>query len=248
MPGARDVGYIPSQLRSLNIRASCYLFEDFSGGAISSGLTALDVSPTGASTAAGVSAAGGQLDLTVTNNNETKAAGLYQNDVLTWPIGWGIVWACRFRVRTMPAAAGSILLLGLATARNATADNVAENIWFRADANANLLVEFDDGTTDDDDNDTGLDLVVDQYVTLVIDTRQRSRLAFYAAVDISDELTRVLPQTQFNYATAATGLFQSLIEVQATDAAQPRINVDWVGIWAERAADAQSTLYPAVTL
>lgn len=250
MPAALDALYLPPLLREMTIRSDMWLFEDFSSGAITTGLVVTDVSAAGSPVSGVVSDAGGQFDAFPDAQNETQAVGFSQNGVLTWPIGWGVVFAARFRVITLPAAAGSIVLCGLATARNATPDSVTEHIWFRIEANGNLLIEKDDNQSggDVDDQDTLLDVVANQYCTVIIDCRQRSRIAFYAAIDANDELTRVLPGTQFNFSASGTGLFQILCEVQKTDAARPRVKWDWAGVWAQRALDTQSTVYPAVTL
>ncbi len=70
-------------------------------------------------------------------------------------------------------------VIGFASAYNATLDNIATNVWFRIEAaNLNLLIESDDGTLDDDDNDTTLDLVDNTWTTFEIDCSDLDNVAF----------------------------------------------------------------------
>lgn len=58
-------------------------------------------------------------------------------------------------------------------------DAVATNAWFRVEGDSlNLLYESDDGTTDDDDNDSGVDIVDDTYLRLGIDFSVLSSVKF----------------------------------------------------------------------
>lgn len=70
-------------------------------------------------------------------------------------------------------------VLGLASAYNATLDNIATNAWFRVEgANLNILIESDDGTLDDDDNDTTLDLVDNAWTIFEIDCSDLDNVTF----------------------------------------------------------------------
>jgi hypothetical protein len=70
-------------------------------------------------------------------------------------------------------------VLGLASAYNATLDSVATNAWFRVEgANLNVLIESDDGTLDDDDNDSTIDLVDNTWTVFEIDCADLDNVAF----------------------------------------------------------------------
>lgn len=159
--------------------------EDFllpSGGTLPGDLA---TAATGANAVAGAyvdGADGGIYRLTTTTDNEA------QTNLLTGHASTGVkafydiakikLFECRVKL-TMDATGtsgvlgtGDNLVIGLAAAHNATLDSNTLNAWFRSigDAdNLNLLWESDDGTTDDDDNDTGVDMVDASWMWLAID-------------------------------------------------------------------------------
>ena len=80
-----------------------------------------------------------------------------------------VLMAFKVDAAAIPWSADQRFVAGLGTAFNATLDDVAGNAWFRMEgASADLLWETDDGTTDDDDNDTGIDVVDDTYIRAAI--------------------------------------------------------------------------------
>ena len=59
-------------------------------------------------------------------------------------------------------------------------DTVAQHAWFRLDgANLDLLWEVDDAATDDDDNDTGINVVKDAYAIYRIDIHELTGIKFF---------------------------------------------------------------------
>jgi len=118
------------------------------------------------------------------------------------------------------------LVVGLGSAYNATLDDVAKNAWFRIEgASLNLLAEVDDGTTDDDDNDTGIDIVDEAWITLRIDLSDPATVRFYADGALVSELA----------ASAMTGNVQPIIAYQKDAGAEAQvILIDYVKVWCER--------------
>jgi hypothetical protein len=77
---------------------------------------------------------------------------------------------------------GTELVFGVGSARNDTTDSVAANAWFKmvgASSTTAVYVETDDGSVDDDDNDTGETLGT-SFKRFVIDfTGGKSDVKFY---------------------------------------------------------------------
>lgn len=102
---------------------------------------------------------GGGVKLTLTSTSEAQIASLYQNDVLSIPL----LNLQRIRFNAVVAAVDSVttLVIGVGSAKNDTADSVATNAWFRMEGSAStsaIVVETDDGTTDNNDVATGTTL------------------------------------------------------------------------------------------
>jgi hypothetical protein len=69
-----------------------------------------------------------------------------------------------------------------------TLDSTTTNAWFRIEgANGSWLIESDDGTTDDDDNDTNLDITDGEWTRLAIDFQDLAKVRFYiGGVEVGD--------------------------------------------------------------
>jgi len=94
------------------------------------------------------------------------------------------------------------LAVGMASAHNATADNVATNAWFRligATSTTALVVETDDATNDNDDVATGATLA-NVYKRLLIDTSDLTSVKFYV------DGARVAATTTFDMSDISSGL------------------------------------------
>lgn len=132
-------------------------------------LTTQDTSAAGTPTldydAAGL---GGTWSAAHDNTDEAQTIGFHGGDTL---------WIdptkdCYIEAKVKGSALASLsadqrFVFGFASGYDATLDNIARNAWFRVEGgSANLLWEVDDGTTDDDDNDTGVDVVDDTFITL----------------------------------------------------------------------------------
>lgn len=207
--------------------------EDFlgrAGQALPTWLTTTDLSSAGTPTMDFVaSSAGGVWAMKFDTTNEVENIGLYQGDNLTWDITKDPI--LRVRVKIEPDvtgaggdfAAGDKLVIGLASARNATLDSITAHAWFRFEgANHNILIEADDGTTDTDDKDTGIDWVDDTWMLLEIDATNRTNVRFKVdGVDVTTSHTFSLP---------ATGNLQFFAEAQKAAAANfdHRVSFDFI--------------------
>lgn len=155
-------------------------------------------------------AAGGEYVLQHANTSEAEAIGINFADQLVFDITKKPVFFARLKIDGTAAAvmpAGSRLVAGLASARNATLDSVTTNAWFRvegAGAGRAILAEADDGTTDSDDQSTGVSYVEGTYLDLVIDCISLAAVKFV----INGVLVKTLA------ISAATGNVQPFIELQ----------------------------------
>lgn len=139
--------------------------------------------------------ADGVFQLKHDNTDEAQKLTLYLADGLVAPALNGIVWEARIKVNGLTLSADQRVVAGLASARNATLDSVAESLWFRLEgASDTLLYEYDDGTTTADDQSTGVDLYDDTFVTLGIDMTDLANIKFIvdggivATVDMKSSL------------------------------------------------------------
>jgi predicted RecA/RadA family phage recombinase len=126
---------------------------------------------------------------------------------------------------TTALTADQRVVVGLASARNATLDDIAAHAWFRLEgANLNITVESDDGTTDTDDQDTGIDWVSGTSMIFRIDMRVLGQIVYYV-----DGIAR-----STTAAALMTGNLQPFIEMQkdaGVDANQ--LDIDYVHVaWA----------------
>jgi hypothetical protein len=121
------------------------------------GWTLFDTSAAGAPTALTVS--GGGLALTIAADSEAEVLNAYQGDIL--PFALNKIKRMSFNAKVAGIDSVTTLVMGLASARNSTADSVALNAWFRMQGSASttlVVTETDDGTTDNDDKATAVAL------------------------------------------------------------------------------------------
>lgn len=124
----------------------------------------------------------------------------------------------RARVKFSTIAANEFGVVGLAKARNTTYDSIATHVWFRLDADMDILIEGDDGATDTDDVDTGINAFDGTYLDLQIDCADLSAVKFEIdGVSVSTEIA--IP--------AATGTVQPFVGVgKASGTGTPSVTVD----------------------
>lgn len=126
---------------------------------------------------------------------------------------------------TTALTADQRVVAGLAAARNATLDSIVAHSWFRLEgANLNITVESDDGTTDTDDQDTGVDWVSAVSMAFRIDMRNLDQIVYYVdGVAVSTTAAAVM-----------TGNLQPFIEIQKDAGADANVlDIDYVNVaWA----------------
>ena len=111
---------------------------------------------------------GGVFQMKLAATSEAETVGIYTYDDLTIQGNLPFYFETRINVvHTM--AANQVVIWGLISAFNATFDSTTRNAIFRLDADADLLIETDDDTTNLDDKDTGWDVVANTYYTYSIE-------------------------------------------------------------------------------
>lgn len=191
------------------------------------GWTIKDTSASGTPTYLNITEDGGAAKLTLANTSEAEIVTLYQNDVLIYDLAkihhlWWIA-----KVADIDAV--TTLVLGLASAQNDTADSVATNAWFRMEGSAStsaLVVETDDGTTNNDDKATG-DSLSSTYIKMLIDfERGLSDVRFFA------DGARVASGTTFDMSGVASGTnVQPFVQLQkASGTGTPSVTLAQFGV------------------
>lgn len=152
-------------------------------------------------TALCVTADGGAARLSLTATSESQLAALYHNDVLAFDVRQ--LKYIEFVALVTGVDSVSTIAFGLASAHNATLDNIATNAWFRMQGSAStsaVVVETDDSVNDNDDIATGQTLA-GVYKTFKIDfERGLSDVRFFI------EGERVAAGTTFNMSSLGAGL------------------------------------------
>ena len=123
------------------------------------GWTIADTSSAGTPTYLCITEDGGAAKLTLAANSEAENVCLFQNDVLPFDV------ANLLRVDFIAQVAGvdsaTVINFGVGSARADDEDTVAVHAWFKlegATSTSALVVETDDGTTDNNDVATGTTL------------------------------------------------------------------------------------------
>jgi len=129
--------------------------------------------------------AGGVYSLATASNSEEEAAQLTFGNQLVIDPTKGPIFEARVRVNIPGAtiSADERWVVGLcsdhANSEDAL-DSITSNVWFRGEgANLNILIEGDDGTNDDDDNDSGVDYVDNTWMLLKIDMTDLDAVEFF---------------------------------------------------------------------
>lgn len=218
------------------------VFEDFLGATVIPANGALDLAE-GPWTVKDTSAAGsptmavkadaddGQFEMTLAATSEAENLTLYWNDEQNIDTDRGPVMIIRLQVAV--ALTAGKLAFGFASARNDTLDSVANNAWFLLAGDGNLLVESDDATTDDDDNDTGVDITAATWYDFAIDCTVPTDCDFYYRATLGGDWTEVLASTDFSI--GADAAVQPLVELQKTTGTTvPSVLIDFVEVYWKR--------------
>lgn len=179
---------------------------------------------------------GGEAILTLTADNQAQILGLHHNDALSFDIDDIETVEMRVRIGASTFTSGSILVFGVGSARDDTANSVAANAWFRmegANSTTQVYVETDDGVRDNDDVATGQTLGT-TYKRFVIDfTGGKSNVKFFMD-DANGNLTRVAASTTFDMSGYSAGL-QPIIQLQkAANTNADAARVDYIKIIGKR--------------
>lgn len=169
--------------------------------------------------------------LTMAADNEVENLCLYHGDALSFDIDQIQQVEMRVKIGASTFTSGSILVFGVGSARNNTADSVTALAWFRMEgANSTTLVycESDDGTTDKDDISSGVTLGT-TFKRFVIDfSGGKSNVKFYI------DGQRVAASTTFDMSAYSSGL-QPLIQLQkAANTNVDAVTIDYVEIRCKR--------------
>ena len=164
------------------------------------GWTIADTSSSGTPTYLNITEDGGAAKLTLASTSEEEIVTLYQSDVLPWDLAK--LQYVEFDVKVAGMDAVTDVVVGIGSARNDTEDSVSVNAWFKIDGSvstSSLVVETDDGTTDNDDVSTGTSLS-STYKRLTIDlTNGLSDVRFYV------DGARVADGTTFSLSSVTSG-------------------------------------------
>lgn len=169
--------------------------------------------------------------LTLASTSEVENVCLAHGDALSFDIDDIQRVEMRVKIGASTFTSGSILVFGVGSARNDTADSVAANAWFRMEgANSTTLVycETDDGTNDTDDKSAGITLGT-TYKRFVIDfTGGKSNVHFFI------DGRQVCTSTTFNMSNYSSGL-QPIIQLQKSSSANvDSVTIDYVRIVGKR--------------
>jgi hypothetical protein len=179
---------------------------------------------------------GGEAILSLTAAEQAQILGLHHGDALSFDIDDIQTVEMRVRIGAATFTSGSILVFGVGSARDDTANSVAAHAWFRmegANSTTQVYVETDDSVRDNDDIATGLTLGT-TYRRFVIDfTGGKSNVKFYMD-DANGNLTRVAASTTFDMSGYSAGL-QPIIQLQkASNTNADACRVDYIKIVGKR--------------
>ncbi len=207
--------------------------EDFMGKAIDTTnvWTELDTSAAGLTTPVLIAnGPNGLVSLPLDNTNEAQLSGLTWGDSRTLVLNRGLIFEARFALHTLPTGA-VIVCIGLMGNHNATADTVAESIWFRFDGNGVMTVETDDTAHETSKVATGVTLIADQYTVVRIDCSDIADVQFFV------DGNRVAASTTFDMSTVAGLVLQPIARISKGAAASVgEIYLDVVKCWQRRVA------------
>jgi hypothetical protein len=173
----------------------------------------------------------GNAVLTLTSASQAQILSLHHGDALTFDIDDIQRVEMRVRIGAATFTSGSILVFGVGSARNDTADSVTASAWFRmegADSTTQVYVESDDDVRNIDDVATGVTLGT-TFKRFVIDfTGGKRDVKFYI------DGQRVAASTTFNMSAYSAGL-QPIIQLQkASNTNVDVCTIDYVKILARR--------------
>jgi hypothetical protein len=172
----------------------------------------------------------GQFQLALDAADEDQDAVLYMNDQKPFDVGNGLIFEARINV-AVSMGTGVCAVFGMAGDHNLDKDTVTEAAWFRLQAADSILVETDDTTNDNDDQDTGIDVVNGTFNIYRIDFTTLSDVKFFI------DGVRVLGSTTFDMSnlSASEQQMQPYFSIdKASGDALGTMNIDYVKIFSNR--------------
>ena len=218
-----DLGDLPADDSAAQIE----YFDDFLGAEVNTTdgpWKTVDVGDAGEGVVS--DAHGGEFALTLAATPEAEDAVLYHGDRKTFDIDSKLVFECRAKVTT--PGASTTVVFGVAGDHNLDKDSVAQHAWFRLEAGLDLLLETDDGTTDNDDKDTTLNVVSGTYYTFKIDLTDPSDVKFFV------DNQQMLSSFTFDM-SAFSGRLQPYFSLdKSSGTGTAGLTIDWVRLSATR--------------
>lgn len=211
--------------------APVLFYEDFLGGAPRDAeiWTAIDVSSAGDTTPLlSADAANGVMRFPLDTDTEAEESGFTFGNQRPFTLNQGLIFEARVALATLPTLVAEAVW-GLAGDKNASADAVAESIWFKADGSGAILAEFDDASNTSDDVATGVTLTAGLFATFRIDCTTITDCLMYI------NGARVASGTTFNMSNVAALKLQPYFHIaKASGAGLGVLDVDYVRVWSNR--------------
>ena len=181
-----------------------------------------------------IAAPDGVYQMKFSSENQPQQCCVYLADDCVIPPTKKPIFEARCKI-TGTFTSDDRVVIGLASARGTGSkdpDSILDHVWFKLEgANTDILVEGDDnGTSDNDDNDTGKDYTPGTFHTFRIDMRDLSDVRFFV-----DGSQCVLPEKMDVSGMAAGDLLQPFIEIQKdNDTVTHSIDIDYISVLWDR--------------
>lgn len=187
-----------------------------------------DTSSSGTPTYDFQSAHGGQFAMEFAATAEVENVCLHFGDKLVFDID--LLGSVEFAIKTEATLdSATTIVAGLGSARNDTPDSVAANAWFRLEGSNSVVVETDDGVTDNDDVATGKTLGAAFKEFKISFEAGTADVRFFIDGD------RVASGTTFDM-SGYTGLLQPIFQLQKTsDTNTDALTIDFIRVYGKRA-------------
>ncbi len=176
--------------------------------------------PTGITQAANT--ANGELLMTLAATSEAEFLGVDFTDELNTPITRGVVFEAFIKTPAVALTSVQHIIVGLATAYNATLDSTTKYVRFKLSGSNVVLIQGKDGTTTNSTT-TATTLSAATYYLFTIDGHRPGYFDFY----IDDNLVGTLTQADF----AVTDLMQPSIGIRKdSGTTAPVLTMDFLRI------------------